>query len=257
MDSYALSRRRTLKKKLIAVLIQIIIVALVLALTVTTYAWYVSQTSVAVNKTSVTAAAGAGVSIISEEEGDYEDYMGQTGLGYVGDDSGGVDAPYTVTKTVEVQFMPLSDSSKLVVSITSVRVEMLSGKVITSSGGNVDVGDDGDDGDDSLVVDGSIVNNFTWRINYGGEVYGPDKNGFACRSVYDEETGKTSLSYIEISSSDTVSFYFTLIFLDEENYAHWEKGEYGVMKSSFAYCGYEYMKSVFQCVYEIGLDVLA
>ena len=52
--------------------------------------------------------------------------------------------------------------------------------------------------------------------------------------------------------SVTVELTFKLVFLDEAGYAHWLNAEYEDVEP-FAYCGYENMKAIFTCKFEIGI----
>lgn len=215
-----------MKKKVVLLLIQILLVAMALALTVTTYAWYSTQTSVTVSKTTITATAGANTTIDFEQDKDFESYMGQTGQGAPESD----DAPYSVSKKLSVTFNPISDNSALCAKITFVQIKQTTGKTATSD------------------IDPDIIENFTWRIKIGEDMYRPDKNGFAVRESDGEYyivTGSTTVSDIE----------FELYFLDEEGLQSYFAEDYDSI-NKFKYSGYENMRAIFVFRFEIGVDVL-
>lgn len=211
--------------------IQIFVVAIAIALTATTYAWFVSQTKVDVTPTTVTAAAGANTLIRSEEPIEHDPYRGETGQGYASDGAEGVDAPYTVEKKLTVEFSPLGSDSAMTAKLLSMRIARTNGEVLNSEGENAAP---------------EIIDNFTWRITVGGNEYGPDADVFLSR----EEDGETK--YFEVPESVTMELIFRLIFLDEAGYAHWLNAEYEDVEP-FAYCGYENMKAIFTCKFEIGI----
>lgn len=217
-----------MKKKVIVISIQILVVAIVLALTVTTYAWFVSQTRVDTTATTITAAAGANTFIESEEPFEPKLYKGETGQGYDGDEFDGVDAPYAVSKKLTVTFSPLGSDSAMTARISAMQIARSTGEHVSS------------------LDTPEILDCFTWRIEIDGESYGPDKDGFICREVDGE------LVYYDVPEAVTVELIFKLIFLDEVSYAHWLSEEYDEVEA-FAYCGYENMKAVFTATVEVGI----
>lgn len=223
-----------MKKKVVLILIQILVVAIALALTVTTYAWFVSQTQVAATPTTITAAAGANTAIVDEEEYPHDLYKGETGLGYSGDEFGGVDMPYTVQKKLTMSFNPIGSDGAMTAKITSIQVLRTSGEIESS------------EGEDAKP---EIIDSFTWRIEIDGVEYGPDGSGFLVR----EQDGE--ILYYTVPESVTVELIFKLVFLDETSYTHWLNEEYDDIQP-FRYCGYENMKAVFTCKFEIGMAPL-
>lgn len=215
-----------MKKKVVVLLIQILLVAMALALTVTTYAWYSTQTSATVSKTTVTATAGANTTIDFEQDKDFESYMGQTGQGAPDSD----DAPYSVSKELTVTFNPIYDNSALCAKITFVQIKQTTGKTATSDNNP------------------SIIENFTWRIKIGEDIYRPDENGFAVRESDGEYyivTGVTTVSNLE----------FELFFLDEEGLQSYFDEDYDSI-NKFKYSGYENMRAIFVFKFEIGIDTI-
>jgi len=221
-----------LRKKVILLLIQIFAVAAALAMTVATYAWYTAQMSVEVAQTTVTAAAGAGTVIDSEEEFTYEPYMGQTGTGYDGDSAGGVDKPYTVSREVAVTFSPLGEDSVIAINLSSIAVHRaVTGETASSE------------------TNAEILNCFTWRAEIDGVLYEPDGTGLAV--TYVDGTAK----YYAVQGSKTMKIKLILVFLDEISYKNSLAGDYANV-TPFAYSGYENMRATFECKFEVGLDVL-
>ena len=223
-----------MKKKVVLILIQILVVAIALALTVTTYAWFVSQTQVNATPTTITAAAGANTVIVDEEEYPHDLYKGETGLGYDGDGYEGVDKPYVVQKRLTMTFIPLGSDGAMTAKINYMLVLRTSGELECSEGADAKP---------------EIIDSFTWRIEIDGVEYGPDKDGFLCR----EQDGE--ILYYAVPESVTVELIFKLVFLDETGYMHWLNAEYDDIQP-FRYCGYENMKAVFTCRFEVGMAPL-
>lgn len=213
-------------------LIEIAVVALALALSVATYAWYVSQRQVDTTATTITAAAGADVGIEDEDTDVPDQYMGQTGQGYAGDEYGGVDSPYIVEKNLTISFSPTQINSALMASIDTMDISLLSGGRVSSE------------------EDKTVLKNFTWRIIIDGETYAPDEDDFAVR--YDDNGDKV---YYKLPVKKKVTLKFLFIFLDEASYANYAAGKYAEV-TPFAYCGYEYMKATFSGSFSIGLDTV-
>lgn len=222
---------KRVKRRVILISIQIFVVAIAITLTATTYAWFVSQTKVSVTPTTITASAAANTVINSEEEIEHDPYRGETGQGYAGDGAEGVDAPYTVEKKLTITFNPLGEESAMTAKILSMQVTRANGDVVSSEGAEATP---------------EILDHFTWRIEIDGLEYGPDGDGFLCR----EDEGE--ILYYAVPESATVELIFKLIFLDETSYAHWLNGEYDDIEP-FEYCGYENMKAVFTCRFEVGI----
>ncbi|MCM1306739.1 MAG: hypothetical protein NC037_00920 [Bacteroides sp.] len=225
-----------MKKKAIFISIQILVVAIAIALTATAYAWFVSQTHVSVTPTTVTASNGAFTVIDSEEDVPHPSYMGQTGQGFDGDypdnpDLNGADAPYVVEKKLTVTFSPLGSDSSMTARLLSVEIARADGVTVSSEGENADP---------------NILNRFTWRVEINGDVFAPDENGFLSR----EQDGETL--YYAVPSSASVDLVFKLVFLDEMSYAHWLSSDYDNV-SAFEFSGYEYMRAVFTCKFEVGV----
>ena len=214
------------KRQIIILGIETLLVALGLALTVVTYAWYTANTRTEVGMTQVTAAAGVGAEIVWEEDESFLTYMGQDGT------NAGSDAPYNVTKSLQVRFTPLSPRNAVQIRFLSVDIDKASGADVSSAS------------------DPTVLDEFTWRIEYGGHVYRPDENGYAYRMVNGEK------QYVEVNTETTLTLDFKLIYLGETSYLQYEAANYEGI-TPFAYSGYPYMRAVFSVVFEIAVDPIA
>lgn len=219
-----------MKKKVLLLCIQIGLVLLALILTVATYAWYVSQTTVHTSQTTVMAAAGANTRIDREEDDPYTPYMGQTGQGYAGDGADAVDAPYTVTKRLTVSFSPNGDDSYLAASILTVNIDRMDGERLDSSSA------------------AEMIGNFTFRILIDNVSYAPDENGF----LYYLDDNDSPV-YYPVPAAKQVEMTFELIYQSEESYRNWLAGDYDAV-DSFAYCDYAYMRAVFTFTFQVGIE---
>lgn len=236
-----------LSKKMVVLLIQIFVVALALAMTVSTYAWYTSNTRVEVTLTTVQSAAGANTTIISETNPLFDTYMGQKGT----DDED--EATYYVEKQLTVNFTPLADDSAVQLNIIHVVIALAKGGLIDSEDPGSEyvipsftwrlyLYEDQDDNPLTPLTDSDIVDEFR-----------PDADGFA----YSD----SSSDYLWIEGSQTYTFKFRLIYLDDESYQAYlahnvEDATPYVDVTPFRFSGYEYMRATFTVTFEIGADVL-
>ena len=231
------SLRVLLSKKVLMLLIQIFVVTLALVMTVSTYAWYTSNTRVEAAQTTVRSAPGANTEIVAEQNPAYDTYMGQTGM------DNADDAPYYVEKDLTVRFTPLSGSSAVQLNFVSIHIAL-------AKGGSFDSSSDDD-----------VIPSFTWRLFLHVDddddpatddvlvEYAPDENGFAFRMVNEER------EYIDVTEETTLTFPFRLIYLDENSYRSNRAGNYESV-TPFSYSGYEYMRATFTVTFEIGVDIL-
>ena len=226
-----------LSKKVLVLLIQIFVVALALIMTVSTYAWYTSNTRVDVAQTTVQSAAGANTEIISETSPEFDTYMGQDGTDK--EDN----ATYYVDKNLRVTFTPLSGTSAVQINFVSIAIAKAKG------GGHDSSNDD------------TVIPSFTWRLLYDADgegenpalVYQPDENGFAYTVINGDP------SYITVTEAVTMSLTFRLIYLDDESYQNYlehsaEDDTPFINVTPFRYSGYDYMRSTFTVTFEIGVD---
>ncbi len=236
--------RCVMKKKIILMGIYLVAIALVLALTIVTFAWYTSNKEVNVTPTSVVSMKidGAGIEDVIDN---FEQYKGETGIG------GGDDAPYVATKILNVEQVSSNANDVLTCNFKSFSVRLPSGKE---------------------VVDDAIDKHFTFRIsvveindkkevtNVLGTFY-PSSDGIVV-----DEAGKAlkyrDESYFTVTGSSlksTCSTYvqLQLIFLDEQSYQLVTDGVANEeTPTPFHYSGYEYMGSTFFASFELGMDTL-
>lgn len=231
-------------KKVMALLIQIFIVSLALAMTVGTYAWYSSQREVHVSQTSVTSAAGANTVIESESNPEWDLYQGQDGTDNVDN------APYIIEKTMTVSFTPLQTPSYAQINLTSIIVSPQRGTPIDSA-----------EYDSEDPTSDPVIPNFTWRMTYGGHVYQPDENGFAFYFDNNEQKVYLDVTPEQGESTKTLTnMVFHLVFLSEESYVTYlecvaNETEPPYQLTKFAYSDVTFMRATFSVIMQIGCDI--
>lgn len=223
-----------MKKKIVVLGIQLMVVAAVLILTVVSYAWYTANSSVRTENVIITSSSWTNVTISGVID-DAVPYMGQTGTGYIGDSAGGADAPYRATKTMDLNCSPVGDNYAIFAELSSVTVTKSDGEVL----------------DESNTP--NINGNFTWRLcvldENGGvlTVLNPSENGFVV------DTNNEN-SYYYVTEETVIKIRFEIYFLDPISFAAWNESSYDAI-TPFAFSDYLYMGSVFGVKIQLGLDL--
>jgi len=225
------------------VIVQLILVGAVLTLTVVSFAWFVSHTTVYTEAVNVTSEKGSELMIITQPD-DYTPYKGETGQGYVDHNNPdlALDMPYRVMKPFTVVCKP---NDKYTNYAFSAYLSLVN--VVKSTGDIIDP-----------TNDPLILNAFTFRLHIYDEnnveqaVYKPMPGSkFVVRESDDpEERGQ----YLTISEEMTLNCGFELIFLDENSYMAWLNKDYTSI-TEFRYCDYDFMRAVFNASFQVGMDI--
>lgn len=219
-----------MKKKLLLLGIQIIVIAIVLTATAITLAWFVSNKNLEVRSVTVSSKSW-GNAVITDISEDITPYIGQTGLGYPGfmED----DAPYSAKKTLSVQVKPNGLNSAFYVSLDQVTIEKSDGSKI----------------DNSVMED--IDSCFYWQI------YLLDDNFAITDTYYASDDGfirsKTDGTTLDVLVPKTFNLTIEVFFLDPVSYLNWSNGIYESV-NAFRFHDYEFMNAVFSLSFAIGVD---
>ncbi len=224
----------------------IILVGLLVAMVMSSIAWFTVNLEVQSSEVTLTASSSLGLNISIPQEYENEDsYMGQTGLQYEG-----LDSPY-----------------KLVYDPIAIDAEVGDEKDYYLYSDISDVEIDTVMDEEALVLsDEEITDNFTWRYgvmrrvteinpdtgleeqNYVEKFY-KNNNGF----LYDEETGEPFRVYD--NQTQTLTLY--LIFIGEEGYSLLESTQADISQEyKFIYSDIAYMWATFNIRVNIGIREL-
>jgi hypothetical protein len=227
-------------KKIIFAIMQLIVIALTLALVLSTYAWFRANMDVDARPVTVTAGTPSYINL-AVEDGEDDLYSGQTGQGAPGDE----DAPYFISKKITVAVLNnsnLNNNAAISFTIDTVSIKKSDGDVV--------------------VIDREdIPELFTWRITYStaanpeNKIYcRPDDNMFV-RVVLPPDEGDALGDYLSPPLGETVlTFDLKLIFLGESNYRLWEQERYGEIEV-YPFSNVGYMYSEFGFLAAIRLEV--
>ena len=219
-----------MKKKLLVIGIQIIVIAIVLTATAITLAWFVSNTNLEADSVSINSKEWGNAEITDVSE-DIAPYIGQTGLGYPG--YAEEDAPYSAKKTVSVQVQPNGLNSAFYVNLDEVRI----------------VKSDGTSIDGTVMED--ITSCFYWQI------YLLDDNFTVTETYYASDDGfirsKSDGEPLKVLVSKTFNITIEVFFLDPDSYRNWNSGAYESV-NAFRFHDYEFMNAVFSLSFAIGVD---
>jgi uncharacterized protein YcfL len=236
-----------MKKGLALVITQLIVVGAVLALTVVSFAWFTSNTTVNTKNVMITATNSSEVSITPEPD-DNIPYKGETGLGY-NDPSNPdliLDSPYKAEKKFKMVCKPVDnrDAYAFTTYFTQINIKKVDNSVI------------------DITNDPKIMNSFTFRFH----IY--DENGIRVAS-YLPESGTNFItlyesngeygeygSYLYIAEEISLRCGFEVVFLSEEPYAKWLNEAYSEVEA-FKYCDYDFMRAMFNITFTAGMNIPA
>lgn len=232
-----------MKKGLVLVIIQLIVVGAVLALTVVSFAWFTANMEVGSQNVRITSEKSSEVSLVIEPD-DFVPYKGETGQGY-NDPSRPdliLDVPYKVIKKFTMTCRPTEKYTDYAFCayFSSINIEKNDGEVI------------------DITKDTEIMKAFTFRFHVYREngdelaVYAPEA-GSNFVVLTNGETG-TIGSYLIIDKEVTLKCGFELVFLDEASYANWLKENY-LDVTAFRYCDLEFMRAMFNITFRVGMDI--
>ena len=223
-----------------------ILVCLLIAMVMSSIAWFTVNLEVQSSQVTLTASSSLGLNIsIPQDYENGDSYMGQTGLQYEGLDSPYILAYNPVTINAEIS---QDKEYYLFSSITSAQVETVM------------------DENPMVLSQEDITDNFTWRYGIMRRVTGinPDtgleeqyyvekfyknNNGF----LYDIETGQPFRIYEE----QVYSLKLYLVFLGEEGYSLLQTTQADISEDyKFEYSDISYMWATFTITINLGMREL-
>lgn len=233
-----------MKKALVLVIIQLVVVGAVLALTVVSFAWFTSNRFVYTEKVTVTSTMSSEIYLVVEPD-DYVPYKGETGQGYNDPLHPELilDVPYSATKKFTMTVTPDSDQGYAFSSYYSeISIKKTNDEVI------------------DITTDDQIMNSFTFRFHIYNEndeiiaTYAPEQGtNFIILTSGDQQTNG---SYLLITEETTLNCGFEMIFLDEASYAYWLNSNY-IEVDAFRYCDISFMRATFMATFQVGLGLPA
>lgn len=218
-----------MKKKLLVIGIQIIVIAIVLTATAVSLAWFVSNRNLEVDSVSISSKEWGNAEITDVSE-DITPYIGQTGLGYPGYME--EDAPYSAKKTVSVHVQPNGLNSAFYVNLDEVRIVK----------------------SDGTTIDGSVMEDITSCFYW--QIYLLDDNFTVTETYYASDDGfirKSDGETLKVLVSKTYNITIEVFFLDPTSYSNWNSGVYESV-NAFRFHDYEFMNAVFSLSFAIGVD---
>lgn len=233
-----------MKKGLAVSIVQLAVVAAVLALTIASFAWYTSQSVVNTESVVITAEEAAHVQITMPPE-DFEPYTGETGQGYFDPNNPelALDMPYTAIKRFTITFSPVKGSYAVCAYFTNISITKKSGAVV------------------DVENDPPIMESFTFRLH----IFDENTGNIACTLAPKSGTNNLVLTdngdygeigeFLYIDSATTFECGFELIFLNESEYIKWLNEDYENV-NAFRYHDYEYMRSTFSVTFLVGMNMV-
>ncbi|HKL73734.1 MAG TPA: hypothetical protein VJ903_02455 [Clostridia bacterium] len=232
-----------MKKSLMLVIIQLVVVGVVLALTVVSFAWFTSNTHVYTSNVTVLSETSSDVSVVLEPD-EYTPYKGETGQGY-NDPSHPdlvLDIPYTAIKRFTMTCTPVEKSTVygFCAYYTQISITKTDDQVV------------------DINSDNQILDSFTFRFYIYDEndiviaTYTPEEGTNFIVKVSEDETNG---SYLIIDEPMVFKCGFEVIFLDEDSYKNWLDEKY-LDVNAFKYSDYDFMRAMFNITFKVGMNTL-
>lgn len=241
-------------RKILIVSIQLLLVAVTLALSVASFAWYLSNQRVEVTVTTVTAQKWGNVEITPEPPGiSISPYMGQTGV-WSGE-SGDKDEPYGTIRMFRLKYAYEGAPMRLYIKLSAATVTKGGSGGTTIDNGHMPEGY-------SLE---NVEESFTWRAEIidGAETPATlyrlapsDEQGFAkvtWISESESEAGQTVGEHYHITESMDALIRLEIVFLKEDWYLRAISDSHD-NRNPFFFSDTSYMGSLFTLVFDMGCD---